>query len=47
MEAIDRKPYPTDLTDTQWDLLRDLIPDAKPGGQPRSINMREVLNTIL
>src|SRR5262245_949756 len=41
-----RKPYPSDLTDAQWALLEPLIPPAKPGGRPRSVDMREVLNTL-
>ena len=42
-----RKPYPSDLTDEQWDLIEELIPSAKPGGRPREVSMREVLNAIL
>jgi len=42
-----RKPYPTDLTDEQWELLRPLLPDAKPGGRPRSADLREVVNALL
>jgi putative transposase len=42
-----RKPYPTDLTDAQWALLEPLVPPAKPGGRPRSTDMREVLNTLV
>jgi len=42
-----RKPYATDLTDEQWDLLRPLLPAAKPGGRPRSVDLREVMNAIL
>ena len=42
-----REPYPTDLTDAQWARLERLIPGAKPGGRPRSVDMREVLNGIL
>ncbi len=41
-----RKPYRTDLTDAQWKLIRPLIPEAKPGGRPREVDMREVLNTL-
>ena len=41
-----RKPYRTDLTDAQWKLIKPLIPPAKPGGRPREIDMREVLNTL-
>ncbi len=42
-----RKPYPTDLTDAQWKVIEPLIPPPKPGGRPRSIDMREVLNTLI
>ena len=39
--------YPTDLTDVQWDCIKDLIPSAKPGGRPRTLCMRAVINAIL
>ena len=42
-----RKPYPSDLTNEQWKLIEDLIPPAKPGGRPREVSMREVLNAIM
>ena len=42
-----RRPYPSDLTDEQWALIEDLIPPAKPGGRPREVAMREVLNAIM
>jgi putative transposase len=38
--------YPSDLTDRQWAILEPLIPPAKPGGRPRSVEMREVINAI-
>ena len=38
--------YPTDLTDDQWHLIKDLIPPAKPAGRPRRLEMRRVLNAI-
>ena len=41
-----RKPYRTDLTDKQWDELAPLIPPAKPGGRPRGVDMREVIDGI-
>src|SRR5436309_2754102 len=41
-----RKAYPSDLTDEQWALLEPLVPPAKSGGAPRTVNMREVLNTL-
>ena len=42
-----RKLYPSDLTDEQWELLSPLLPEAKPGGRPRSVDLREILNAIL
>lgn len=42
-----RKPYSTDLLDAQWTILEPLIPAPKSGGRPRTINMREVINTLL
>jgi putative transposase len=39
--------YPTDMTDRQWDCIKDLIPPPKPGGRPRSLDMRQVINAIL
>ena len=42
-----RKPYPSDLTDEQWEELAPLLPAAKPGGRHRSVDLREVINGIL
>ncbi len=39
-------PDPTDLTDAEWQILFPLIPHAKRGGRPRSVNMREIVNGI-
>ena len=44
---MNRKPYPSDLTNSQWKLVAPLIPPVKPGGRPRKYDMREVLNGIL
>ena len=38
--------YASDLTDREWAIVEPLIPGAKPGGRPRHINRREVLNGI-
>jgi putative transposase len=40
------KPYASDLSDAEWAILEPLIPAAKPGGRPRSVNMRQILNGI-
>ena len=41
-----RKPYPSDLTDEQWQVIEPLIP-VYVVGRPREVDMREVLNAIL
>lgn len=41
-----RKPYPTDLTDPEWQTIVPLLPPAKFGGHPRTTDLREVLNAI-
>lgn len=38
--------YPSDLTDEEWAILEPLIPPEKPGGRPRQVDMRVVLNGI-
>lgn len=41
-----KKIYATDLTDEQWAIIEPLIPPAKPGGHPRTVDIRLILNTI-
>src|SRR5712675_1471122 len=41
-----RKAYRSDLTDAPWSLIQPLLPPAKSGGRPRSIDLREVVNTL-
>jgi putative transposase len=41
-----RNRYPSDLSDGQWKRIEPLIPPAQPGGRPRKVDMREVLNGI-
>ena len=44
MGGMKRKAYPTDLTDKEWEMLEPLTPPPKPGGRPRTADMREVVN---
>jgi putative transposase len=44
---MNTQTYPTDLTNRQWDYIKDLIPAAKVGGRPRSLEMRQLINAIL
>lgn len=39
-------PYPSDLTNHEWHILAPLLPPAKPGGHPRTVNLRVILNGI-
>src|SRR5215813_3118879 len=43
---MNEKTYPSDLTDEEWEWIKDLIPAAKSGGRPRTLCMRAVLNAI-
>ena len=36
--------YETDLTDAAWALVAPVLPAARPGGRPRTTNLRAVLN---
>lgn len=41
-----RTPYPSDLTDAEWAILKPLIPAPKPGGRPPRHERREIVNAI-
>jgi putative transposase len=47
MDARTRLVYPSDLTDTEWQWIKDLIPGETGGGRHRDTNMRQVVNGIL
>ena len=38
--------YPSNLTNEQWELLSELIPEAKPGGRHCQVQMQAVVNAI-
>lgn len=40
-----RQAYPSDLTDTQWELLETLFAEAERG-RPREVNIRDVVDAI-
>ena len=44
---MQRRSYPSDLSEQEWAILEPLTPPAKPGGHPRTTDMREVINAIL
>ena len=41
-----RRRYPSDLSDAEWAQLAPLLPPAKPGGRPRSADLREIVDAI-
>ena len=41
------KPYPSDLTDAQWDLFEPLLPPASSLGRPRKTELRDIVDAIL
>ena len=45
--VMERPAYPSDLSDKQWQIIAPLIPPAKPGGRPRVVDTREVINATL
>jgi len=42
-----RRAYPTDLTDSQWELIGDLFPPNTGAGHPTEVELREIVNGIL
>lgn len=45
---MERQPYPSDLTDAQWDVLQSVLPKPKGGksGRRRVHPLREIWNAI-
>src|SRR6516162_11457063 len=40
------QPYPSDLTDEQWEVLRPLLPRPRKLGRPIEVDRRCLLNAI-
>jgi putative transposase len=43
---MSRKPYPSDLSDAEWEKIKLLLPEANKLGSPREVDLREILNAI-
>jgi putative transposase len=41
-----RRPYPTDLSDAEWNHIEPHMPAPKGHGRPRAHTLREILNAI-
>ena len=44
---MERNPYPSDLSDEQWQRLEPWVPAPKAGGRPASYSRREIVNAVL
>jgi len=42
-----KRKYPTELTDSQWNHIKDFFPAPKATGRPREVEFREVVNAIV
>ena len=45
MQFMRREPYPSDMSDEEWNKLQPLLPKSKRGA-PRRVNMREIINAL-
>jgi putative transposase len=45
MSEVGRR-YLSDLTEHQWELIKELIPEARSGGRPRTTCIRSVVDAI-
>src|SRR5215218_4634575 len=39
--------YPSDMTDREWAIIAPLLPPARSGGRPRTVDLRAVVDAIL
>ena len=39
--------YPSDMTDREWAIIAPLLPPARLGGRPRTVDLRAVVDAIL
>jgi putative transposase len=44
--ALTRRRYESDLQDDEWKLIAPHIPQPKPGGRPREVDIRAVVDAV-
>lgn len=44
---MNRKSYPSDLSDLEWSIVKPLLPPVKNRGRKRETDLREIVNAIL
>jgi putative transposase len=43
---MNRRSYPTDVSDAEWEIIRPLLPEAHIRGRPWQYDLREIYNAI-
>ena len=43
---MSERRYPSDLSEEQWRWIEPMLPPERPGGRPRTADMRRVVNAI-
>jgi putative transposase len=46
-DVVAHRPYATDLTDDQWQVIQALLPRHRGPGRPHRVELRAVLNGLL
>src|SRR3954453_17422264 len=46
-ELVAYRPYATDLTEAQWQVIQAVLPRQQGPGRPRRVRLRAVLNGLL
>jgi putative transposase len=44
---VKSQTYPSDLTQSQWEHIKDLFPVHQGRGRPRTVNLQRIVNAIL
>ncbi len=47
MFRIEREPYGSDVSDREWELIREFMPRHPPRGNDPRVLKREIVNAIL
>lgn len=43
---MERRAYPSDVSDQEWEIIEPLLPKGKLRGRKRDTDLREVVNAI-
>ncbi len=43
---MERRVYPSDVSDREWEIIEPLLPKSKVRGRKRDTDLRQVVNAI-